>query len=117
MKRKLTLLGRMLFTLALAIAGVVSAIQSLQCSRVPVKRRREPAPAASPARSFTIPPHITVSSAAGRRPHARSPIPYAAAKRLGTPDDVARAALYLAADDAAWITGIILDVAGGAVMG
>jgi 3-oxoacyl-[acyl-carrier protein] reductase len=37
-------------------------------------------------------------------------------KRLGTPEDVARAALYLASDEASWITGIILDVAGGAVM-
>ena len=37
-------------------------------------------------------------------------------KRLGTPDDVARAALFLASDDAAWITGIILDVAGGSVL-
>ncbi len=37
-------------------------------------------------------------------------------KRLGTPEDVARAALFLASDDAAWITGIILDVAGGNVM-
>lgn len=36
-------------------------------------------------------------------------------KRLGTPEDVARAALFLASDEAAWITGIILDVAGGAV--
>jgi len=112
---------------------------------------------------------ITLSSAAGRRAHPRSPIPYAAAKagielltqdvasqagpfgvrvnciapetiltelnlqripeaqriqladvhplkRLGTPEDVARAALFLASDSAAWITGIILDVAGGAVM-
>jgi 3-oxoacyl-[acyl-carrier protein] reductase len=112
---------------------------------------------------------ITVSSAAARRPHPGSPVPYAAAKagiqiltqdvaaqagpygvrvncvapetilterntrqipaaqqealagthplrRLGTPEDVARAALYLASDDAAWITGIVLDVAGGAVM-
>src|SRR5262244_2685265 len=112
---------------------------------------------------------ITISSSAGRRPHPRSPLPYAAAKagieiltqdvaaqagpfdvrvnciapetilternlqripeaqrpqlleshplkRLGTPEDVARAALFLASDDAAWITGIILDVAGGAVM-
>jgi 3-oxoacyl-[acyl-carrier protein] reductase len=112
---------------------------------------------------------ITVSSAAGRRAHARSPIPYAAAKagieiltqdvaaqagpfgvrvncvapetilternlqripealrteladahplkRLGTPEDVARAALFLASDGATWITGVILDVAGGAVM-
>ena len=112
---------------------------------------------------------ITMSSAAARRPHPRSPIPYAAAKagiqmmtqhlaaqvgpdgirvnclapetilterneqqipneqktmlvdmhpirRLGTPEDVARAAVYLASDDAGWITGIILDVSGGAVM-
>jgi 3-oxoacyl-[acyl-carrier protein] reductase len=112
---------------------------------------------------------ITVSSAAGRRPHPRSPIAYAAAKagielltqdvaaqvgpfdirvnciapetilternrqripeaqraqlvdahplrRLGAPEDVARAALFLASEQASWITGIILDVAGGAVM-
>jgi 3-oxoacyl-[acyl-carrier protein] reductase len=112
---------------------------------------------------------ITISSAAARRPHPRSPIAYAAAKagielmtqdvaaqygphgvranciapetilternqaripdavksqmigehpvrRLGTPDDVARAALFLASDESAWITGIVVDVAGGAVM-
>jgi 3-oxoacyl-[acyl-carrier protein] reductase len=112
---------------------------------------------------------ITLSSAAARRPHPRSPIPYAAAKaglelmtqdvaaqagpygirvnclapetiltetnqqripaqqlpdlveahplkRLGTPEDVAHAALFLASDASGWITGVILDVAGGAVM-
>ncbi len=112
---------------------------------------------------------ITLSSAAARRAHPGSPVPYAAAKagiqiltqhlaaqagpdgirvnciapetiltdrnkrqipdqqqealaglhplrRLGTPEDVARAARYLASDDAAWITGLVLDVAGGAVM-
>jgi len=112
---------------------------------------------------------ITMSSAAARRRHPGSPIPYAAAKagiqiltqdvaaqagpfgirvnclapeiilternqqqipeaqkqtlvdmhpirRLGTPEDVARAALFLASEEAAWITGVILDVAGGAVM-
>jgi 3-oxoacyl-[acyl-carrier protein] reductase len=36
--------------------------------------------------------------------------------RLGTPEDVARAALFLASEEAAWITGIVLDVAGGATM-
>jgi 3-oxoacyl-[acyl-carrier protein] reductase len=34
-------------------------------------------------------------------------------QRLGTPDDIARAALFLASGDSAWITGIVLDVAGG----
>src|SRR5690348_10689833 len=37
-------------------------------------------------------------------------------KRLGTPADVATAAAFLASDDAAWITGVVLDVAGGAVL-
>lgn len=37
-------------------------------------------------------------------------------KRLGTPDDVAGAAAFLASDAAAWITGLVLDVTGGAVL-
>jgi 3-oxoacyl-[acyl-carrier protein] reductase len=37
-------------------------------------------------------------------------------RRLGTPEDVARAALFLVSDDAGWITGVVLDVTGGAVM-
>ncbi len=37
-------------------------------------------------------------------------------KRLGATQDVASAAVFLASGDAAWITGTILDVTGGAVM-
>jgi 3-oxoacyl-[acyl-carrier protein] reductase len=37
-------------------------------------------------------------------------------KRLGTPQDVAAAAAFLASAEAAWITGVVVDVAGGAVM-
>ena len=37
-------------------------------------------------------------------------------RRLGVPDDVAHAALFLASQRSAWITGMIVDVAGGAVM-
>jgi 3-oxoacyl-[acyl-carrier protein] reductase len=111
---------------------------------------------------------ITISSTAGRRPHARSPIPYAAAKagiqlltqdvalqagpfgiranciapetiltednrsrippdvqvrlaeahalrRLGTPEDVARTALFLAdREQSGWVTGAVVDLHGGA---
>jgi 3-oxoacyl-[acyl-carrier protein] reductase len=35
-------------------------------------------------------------------------------KRIATPDDVAKAALFLASDDAAFITGQILEISGGA---
>jgi len=34
-------------------------------------------------------------------------------KRLGTPDDIAAAALYLASDAGGWVTGQIITVAGG----
>jgi len=37
-------------------------------------------------------------------------------KRLGKPEDIAQAALFLASDQSSWITGVILDVAGGATM-
>jgi 3-oxoacyl-[acyl-carrier protein] reductase len=37
-------------------------------------------------------------------------------RRLGTPEDVAEAALYLAGDSASWVSGIVLDVAGGSVL-
>jgi 3-oxoacyl-[acyl-carrier protein] reductase len=38
-------------------------------------------------------------------------------RRLGTPEDVAAAALFLASEESGWITGVVLDLAGGAVMG
>jgi 3-oxoacyl-[acyl-carrier protein] reductase len=37
-------------------------------------------------------------------------------QRLGVPEDVAQAVLYLASDAASWITGVVIDVAGGGVM-
>jgi 3-oxoacyl-[acyl-carrier protein] reductase len=37
-------------------------------------------------------------------------------QRLGTPDDVAHAALFLASDHSSWISGTTLDVAGGSVL-
>jgi 3-oxoacyl-[acyl-carrier protein] reductase len=37
-------------------------------------------------------------------------------RRLGTPDDVAHAALFLASENASWISGVVLDVAGGSVL-
>ena len=37
-------------------------------------------------------------------------------RRLGTPDDVAKAALFLATDNSEWISGITIDIAGGSVL-
>jgi 3-oxoacyl-[acyl-carrier protein] reductase len=37
-------------------------------------------------------------------------------RRLGIPADVAAAAAFLASDQAAWITGAVLDITGGAVL-
>ena len=36
--------------------------------------------------------------------------------RMGTPEDVALATLFLASESASWLTGVTLDVAGGKVM-
>jgi 3-oxoacyl-[acyl-carrier protein] reductase len=47
------------------------------------------------------------------REHLRESHPI---RRLGTPEDVAATALFLASDAAAWISGIVVDVAGGSVM-
>ncbi|MCP2324432.1 3-oxoacyl-[acyl-carrier protein] reductase [Hamadaea flava] len=37
-------------------------------------------------------------------------------RRLGTVDDVARAALFLASAESGWISGVVLDIAGGATL-
>jgi 3-oxoacyl-[acyl-carrier protein] reductase len=34
-------------------------------------------------------------------------------RRLGTPEDIAQAAVFLASDQSEWISGIVVDVAGG----
>lgn len=34
-------------------------------------------------------------------------------KGLGEPEDIAKAALFLASDDASWVTGVTLPVDGG----
>jgi len=36
--------------------------------------------------------------------------------RLGTPEDVAAASLFLLSDASAWVTGVVFDIAGGRVM-
>jgi NAD(P)-dependent dehydrogenase (short-subunit alcohol dehydrogenase family) len=54
------------------------------------------------ARAFPDPASVVQQVA------ARMPL-----KRLGTPEDIARAALFLASDDSAWITGSALTIDGG----
>ena len=53
----------------------------------------------------------TVSQEVNDRYRATIPV-----RRFGTPDDVAAAVSYLAGDDAGFVTGVTLDVNGGALM-
>lgn len=36
--------------------------------------------------------------------------------RLGQPDDIAAAALFLLSDAASWVTGVTLDISGGRII-
>jgi 3-oxoacyl-[acyl-carrier protein] reductase len=36
--------------------------------------------------------------------------------RIGRPDDIAQAVLYLASDASSWVTGVTLDLSGGRVI-
>jgi 3-oxoacyl-[acyl-carrier protein] reductase len=36
--------------------------------------------------------------------------------RMGAPEDIASAAIFLVSESSSWITGVTLDVAGGRVM-
>ena len=36
-------------------------------------------------------------------------------RRMGTPDDVASAAIYLASPAASWVTGLLLEITGGRI--
>jgi NAD(P)-dependent dehydrogenase (short-subunit alcohol dehydrogenase family) len=49
----------------------------------------------------------------GREDHERRLLPL---QRLGEPEDVASAVCFLLSDDAAWITGVTLDVDGGRLL-
>ncbi len=60
----------------------------------------------------------TPMSAKGFTPEAMERLmPRILLGRLGTPEDQAAAVAFLASDDAAWITGLMLDVNGGMYMG
>lgn len=57
----------------------------------------------------------TRARAAARKPGHNPKLDRMLIKRIGTPEDVAWACVYLASDRAAWITGIELPVDGGAL--
>ena len=75
------------------------------------RTRQDPRERALPGRG-----RDTVAGVVHGRRHGRAPRPlhrYRAAGSLSTPLDVARAALWLASEDAGFITGVALEVDGG----
>jgi 3-oxoacyl-[acyl-carrier protein] reductase len=66
----------------------------------------------------TVSPHAieTEMSAQWSEERRREIIASIPLRRLGKPQDVAEAVLFLASDEASFITGEILDINGGALM-
>ena len=92
-----------------AKAGVVLLTQDVAAQAGPCGIRVNciaPATILTPRNEERIPEETKVSLAASH------PL-----QRLGCPTDIAEAALFLASDRSSWITGVVLDVAGGFVMG
>lgn len=91
---------------AAAKAGVISFTRTLACEMAPYNIRVN---AVSPGWIDTE----TMKAKSDRWRQAIEEIPVG---RLGTPEDVAEAVLFLVSDGAGYITGEILDVNGGIVM-
>ncbi len=64
--------------------------------------------AVAPGKILTDAPEFDVSAEGLAYPNYRTPMP-----RLGKPDDVASAAVFLASDGASYMTGVNLMVDGG----
>ncbi|WP_405845670.1 SDR family NAD(P)-dependent oxidoreductase [Streptomyces sp. NBC_01518] len=60
-----------------------------------------------------ISPGVVLTLAPGESHPAESMMKGTPAGRMGTPDEVANAAVYLAGDDSSFVHGIVLDVDGG----
>lgn len=93
---------------AAAKAGIIVLTQDLAGQLGPFNIRVN---AIAPETILTERNAERIPAAQQRELAATHPIP-----RLGTPSDVAAAALYLVSPASAWVTGIVLDVTGGAVM-
>ncbi|MFA0736152.1 MAG: hypothetical protein OGMRLDGQ_002652 [Candidatus Fervidibacter sp.] len=64
---------------------------------------------------FNIRVHCLCPSGIGQlKSTDRIDLPTPNLNRLGEPEDVAYAALFLCSDEAAWLTGVVLDIDGGA---